>query len=901
MKRYRVPRGPYGTLAVAASWLVAWFPVCADDSLPAVELPKVEVTGSHVPRLEGETALPVQVINREQIERSGVTTTAELMSRVAANVGGFNDQLSIGSQLALSGTPSTPGLSSVNLRALGNGSTLVLVNGRRLQNYAFDGAAVDVNAIPLAAVQRVEILKDGASAIYGSDAMAGVVNFILRRDYQGAEVGINASSPQHPGGSHRQATALFGRGDPASDRFNVFALFDLQRDDEIRSIDRPFARTGYLPSKGLVEINPQTFPANINLGPGRGFLSPALAAGCNPPGSIVAALPPQLPPSCVADFASQTALLPHVDRSSVFARASFQSTQTQQLFIEAGYTRNVYLLRFPATPVAQQALFQQQAPIYPAGGPYYPTDFAAANGISGDLNLRLRLDPLGPRTNQVDSRAERLVIGAEGEARGWDYRTAVLHSVSRQHDHYVSGWVSQQQLLPALATGLINPFGASGPEGDALLASTQVGGDLHHAQGTTTLVDLKASRDVGRLADRATTIAFGVEARSEHWEDLFAPIINSGDLIGVGGVHDSVSASRGAQAAYAELVAPFTHGLEAQIAARFDHYSDFGNSTNPKIALRWQPAPQWLLRGSWGTGFRAPTLRDVHTPTSHGTTVETQDPVRCPVTGSASDCDLGFPAVFGGNSSLQPETSRQLNLGAVWQPASLRLSLDAWRIEKRHTIGLIPESSLFAYPGQFASNFVRGRVDPAFPNLPGPIESVIEIVQNTGNLQTSGLDVGVEYRGPMMPMGRFGIILDGTYVASWRQQLDGVNYMSGVGVSLLYPIPRWRHSLSATWDSGPWSATLSQTFQSSYAEPDQTKCDADGNCLNRNIGTYELWDVFLAYSVWKGARITVGVTNIFDRAPPFVQSAPTFTAGYDASYGEPRGRTYRLSIKAALP
>src|SRR5687767_66771 len=151
-----------------------------DEAEPRLFL-KVEVTGSHIPRSEVESALPVQVLSREDIERSGATTVAELMSKVSANVLGRNDQLSIGDSGA-------PGISTVNLRAIGAGNTLVLLNGRRVANYAFDGAAVDVNSIPIAALERVEVLKDGASAIYGTDAVAGVVNFILRKDFRGVEV-----------------------------------------------------------------------------------------------------------------------------------------------------------------------------------------------------------------------------------------------------------------------------------------------------------------------------------------------------------------------------------------------------------------------------------------------------------------------------------------------------------------------------------------------------------------------------------------------------------------------------------------------------------------------------------------------------------------------------------------
>ena len=212
--------------------------------LEAAETPPrifITVTGSNIPRTDLETALPVQRITREDIERSGATTAAELLNNVSANLIGQNDALSIGGFFA------TPGLSSANLRGLGGGSTLVLVNGRRVANYAFDGGSVDLNSIPLAAIDHVEVLKDGASAIYGSDAMAGVINFILRKDFTGVSVTAYTSDTQHGGGNHQQATVTVGYGNLATDRFNAFVTVDWQKDQALHARSRAFSRTVFLP------------------------------------------------------------------------------------------------------------------------------------------------------------------------------------------------------------------------------------------------------------------------------------------------------------------------------------------------------------------------------------------------------------------------------------------------------------------------------------------------------------------------------------------------------------------------------------------------------------------------------------------------------------------------------
>src|SRR5688500_15157043 len=292
---------------------------------------KVFVTGTHIPRSDVESALPVQVITREEIERSGATTAAEVMRKVSANVLGHNEQLAVSDFAG-------GGLSSVNLRAIGDGSTLVLLNGRRVANYAFNGGAVDVNSIPLAAIDRIEILKDGASAIYGSDAIAGVVNFILRKDFRGVELTAYGSWTQHGGGDQRQAIGTFGYGDLAKDRFNVFVTASYQKDDSLHASERSFARTGYRPDQGVLALPPTTFPANIFTVPPPRLHNPSYASGCAPPSSVPATLAFTPGDACGFDSASFVVIIPEVERSAVYARGSFQLAKDHQLFAEVGYS-----------------------------------------------------------------------------------------------------------------------------------------------------------------------------------------------------------------------------------------------------------------------------------------------------------------------------------------------------------------------------------------------------------------------------------------------------------------------------------------------------------------------------------------------------------------------------------
>ena len=358
-----------------------------------------------------------------------------------------------------------------------------------------------------------------------------------------------------------------------------------------------------------------------------------------------------------------------------------------------------------------------------------------------------------------------------------------------------------------------------------------------------------------------------------------------------------MAGSRTAEALYIEASVPFAKGFEAQLAARYDHYSDFGGTVNPKVALRWQPIRSLLLRTSWGTGFRAPTLPDLFTPATHSAAGEFEDPIRCPITGYETDCAASANVVSGGNPNLKPETSEQFNVGVVWELSpGLSLTVDYWKINKSAVIGTLSDTALFANYDRFApTHIVRGPVDPAYPNLPGPIDTIIEMNENLGNLRTSGIDVDVNWNGPATSIGRFSFALNGTYIINWEQQLDGVNYVSGLAQTvdgIVGPIPRWKHHLALGWNLGPWGATLGQTYQSGYQD---ANIDAFGNPLSvppRRVAPYDVWDLQGRYTGFRNTTLVLGIKNLMDRAPPFTNQPFSMQVGYDPIYADPRGRMF---------
>ena len=259
---------------------------------------RIEITGSSIKRIDGETALPVQILRREEIDKIGVTTAAELLSKISANNNGLSDGASISD-----GTSGQRGFNSANLRGIGTSSTLVLLNGRRLANFASpgDSSGVDLNNIPAAAIQRVEVLKDGASAVYGTDAIGGVVNFITRKDFRGGDISIYYGDSQQGGAGKKAVTLSGGVGDLARDRFNIFGVLDFQNLDGLRSNQRDFIAKNDIPNTLGNLLSSFPYPANLdistsqrnalNTAGGYGFTSNRINFSrptCNGPASVYA-------------------------------------------------------------------------------------------------------------------------------------------------------------------------------------------------------------------------------------------------------------------------------------------------------------------------------------------------------------------------------------------------------------------------------------------------------------------------------------------------------------------------------------------------------------------------------------------------------------------------------------
>jgi iron complex outermembrane receptor protein len=852
--------------------------VSAQDT---VEWERVNViaTGTHL-RIDAQSALPVQVITREEIQRSGAQNAEELLDRVTANFGGQREAQGIGD-----GT--MPGFSGASLRGLGAGQTLVLLNGRRLANYAFTGLGaqgVDLHAIPLAAIERVEILKDGASAIYGSDAIAGVINFITRKDYAGVDVSATYSKPEAGGGERTRLTLAAGRGDAAKDGFNVFGVVDVQKSERLRSVDRPFAASGYHPELGLVNLSVASWPANILMETGP--VNPA-APEC----TVLTVNRPRAPHACGFDAQRTTDLVPPAQQLNLFGRGTLRLSADAEGYAEVSASSTRIEFRISPAPAAKGFTQNETSFVLPASSPYYPTGL----GLSGDLDLAFRTLPLGGRTSEVESTNVRVLVGMKSRVGEWDLDGALALNDSRSTERYLSGYVDAGRLSAAIGTGMVDPFRPMGPEGDALLRASQVIGTAREAKGQTQTADLRATRELLQLPHGPLQFAAGIEARHEYLRDLQGTIVV--DVIGVTPAAPKEGA-RSAQAAFVELLAPLAKGLEVQAAARLDRYSDFGTSISPKLAARFQPSPSWLVRGSVGSGFRAPSLPELHTLTTT-TTMENSfvnggdgwtDPARCPITQAPADCGANVPATVGGNAALHPQRSTQASLGFVFeQPKAWFASVDFWAIRVKDTIGALQfDQVVNDIPAYEGKNVIRGPVDPNHPELPGPIVRIDTLNENLGDQRISGADLTLYLRPRDTSLGRFSARLDGTYVFHARQEV-----VRGSPVDLMgRRVPRWNHVLTFNLDNGPWTGTLAQRYRHGYTDENPLP---DGS--TRRVASYIVWDGQIAYDAGRNTRVWLGVRNLFDKEPPFTNAGFNFQTGYDAGYADPYGRTWTVGLR----
>lgn len=897
-------------------------PAMAQEAAPPMQ--RVEITGSSIKRVAAEGALPVQVITFDAIQKAGITNTQDLLRSIASNGTGADNMTSGNNVFGADADRVSGGASFASLRGLGPNATLVLLNGHRVGNHGASGKAVDLNSIPLGAIQRVEILKDGASAIYGTDAIGGVVNFILRTDYTGIEASVSYNATEAGGGMQRRYSLLGGVGNLAEQGWNVMASVTHDVDDKLSSRQRDFVN-GYQPQRGLSPDTTGTPYANVLSGAGT-----ALGSGFKVPGDNTTYLqasplsfqgkcdsiagmsqyqtdlwrdvtaPANTRYSCTYDYGADYVISFPVERTNAVSRATFQLSPEHKLFAELLGSRTKATAEL--TPVQISASLANGG-AYPANGPYYLdlTQFIPAYDKTKPIAYKWRSTPWGNRTQENVTENLRGLIGLEGMLAGkYDYKIGLSRAQSTTKTDLIDGYGWTSQIYSALGSGKINPWLLPGQsqtdEAMSLVESTKFRGRLQHGKTTMTQLDGSISGEVFQLPAGAVLMAAGLDLRKESYE--FAQDVDAGKLLLAPGNANQDRVSRNVKAVYAEMIIPVIKDLEVQLAVRRDHYSVFGSTTNPKVSFRWQPSPSLMFRGSASEGFLAPSFTQLYSGRLLGElpngAIDQEGCGKHP--GDPAFCAIPRLNYFsGGNPSLKPETSKQGTLGMVVAPfTGFTASLDYWAINV--TDRILNRTPLVVLRNwQYLNDYI----------IRNPQTGVIDHVEagwiNAAGLKTRGLDIGLRYDA------KFGgyktsATLDGTWMQSFKfAEFEGQPFVEQVGQFATRDVYlRWKHNAGLTVSRGDWSVLFNNRFASHYADqvPNRGKGTPPAG-FDPTIKHYSIFGISGTYTGFKNTTITAGIQNLFDTDPPFTAHNvdEVVGAGWDPRVADGRGRSFALNLK----
>ena len=885
------------SLAVAAGAFGMAASAMAQDA--AAPIQRVEITGSSIKRASAETASPIQVIGREDLAKSGKTTVAEYLQTLTAD--------GAGSLPTGFGNGFAAGSTAISLRGLGATSTLVLLNGRRMAPFARadDGqkSFTDLSTVPMEAVERIEVVKDGASSTYGADAIAGVVNIILRKDFTGLVAKLTAGQSKYKDNENFKGSLTWGMGSLDSDGYNVLVNAEAYKSNLLQNSDR--ADRAWI---GHGDIRPWGYPlgtqfATGNIVAGTGSANPAGSIR-NPANNQYVTLPgcssfstssPQDPNGgCLWHQDQFRSMQPQVDGYNLYAKAT-KNIGDLQLYAEAGYSkRDTYFTLVPPS-VTPTVAFPPTA-----GNPTGVLNYGSGAGTTivlapthpqnpygAPARLRYSAWDVGPSTRNVNNEFNRFVVGLKGNRMGWDFDTAYVHSESKL-DLLYTNMLNMQVVKDALGNAASPYFpyyiGAQAGKNPASLYAAMTRTATSHSTTAIDIVDFKASRELMELSGGALAVAVGAEHRREK--------LDNPSLSGTqdGSINASYVAAKGEQkvsAVFVELAAPVIKNLELSAALRYDKYENFSSST-PKLGAKWTPLKTFALRGTYSEGFRAPGPAESGIESQSTGTATVRDPVRCPggvpAAGGATlaDCSIGLAAVKVGAPSLQPETSKGTTFGMVWDPMNnTSLSVDLWKIKRSNEINPLPYNEAAALPTAVRSdnNLVVGGA--VVPNT-GTLLISKAPYRNSSYTDIKGVDFDIKQRFNLGSYGRANVGLTWTHISSWiRAESATVQYQyagthGNCDTSNCAGTPKDKASLVAGWDFGAANVTATANYRSSMKnvlfEGDLCASNfADGSPAPNadcRLASFTTMDLSARYNISKNLQVFGSITNLFDKIAP---------------------------------
>ncbi|ANB24224.1 TonB-dependent receptor [Alteromonas stellipolaris] len=825
----------------------------AEEQAEGVE--RIAVTGSRIKRTDIEGPSPIQSIDATMIKGMGYENLQQLLERMpATGAGTFSTRNN-------SQDSTANGAASVSLRGMGPDATLVLINGRRVAISAFaesiTNSFVDINAIPVSAIERIDILKDGASAIYGSDAVAGVVNVILKKDYDGLEVNVGYGGTTGPSYGETTANMLWGS---QSEKSSATVILDYFNNSQLGADEMGrFGTANQSPYGGMDFRSSRGYPGYFYVD-GVKTIDPDCPAD-----SATAS------GSCLFDYGPYGLTIPESERVGFIGQFDYKISSDVTAFMEVAVQHNTSEAGGAATPLDEDAGLT-----VPGTHPDNP--------FGQDIDIgRYRPVDAGARRWDIETDTLRFVAGLRGQINDYDWEASVQkgRSSSEQSGDQSQGWVRVDWLQEQIDLGNYNPFGGviNSPEViDAITTSL-----VRRGESRMTSFDAHITGEAFALGDEMVMMAAGIEYREEQVSDIPDIQFQQGLIFGTESV--SANAERDQYAAYLELSIPISDQLELQLAGRYDDYSDFGNTTNPKVALRWAPSDEVTLRASWAQGFRAPSLAQVGLGPSQKS-VFFVDRYRCEATGL--DCEsLDYNIEFAGNPDLEAEESESWNVGAIWAPTqALGLSVDIWSITQDNKIDEQQFGLVYDTECNNQDSEICVRLDPQGGASLGVIQKIFNTYQNVSSQEAAGIDLSANYMISLNDYGDVKFNLDWSYLTEFEK--DGLDYTGEYG----YPEHRWL--FGTTWSKGAFDANLNISFVGEFE--DTPDIDFDGvldfeENTSRMVDSQMLVDIQGGYNVTDTIRLVLGVNNVLDEEPPFaIGNGDSDLYGYVGSIHNPRGR-----------
>lgn len=813
-----------------------------------------EVTGSRIKRIDVETPQPVVRMTEADFKSTGFSTLGDAMRAMPAISGS-----SLVSTDA--GTSFTPGISSFNLRGLGANNTLVLINGRRAAPFAsgaFNGfqTVFDLNSIPTAAIESLDVLKDGASAIYGSDAVAGVINITLKKNYTGLTTELSIGNTFGTDSFERSGFLIAGA---QAGKMSLVTTFDYSHRNSIYARDLDYtAQSDGRPYGGADQRS--------TAGPIAGVRG--LADRTRFPGGTATFNTPQTAPTLAAavpgiplyNFQEQAQLFPETDTLGFYTRGVYEFLPSLRGYLEASFRRSqVHIDAAPSAYVATQEIGTSptNTGMLPRTNPYNP--------FGQDIvDMHWRLNELGNRIKDSTADTPRFVAGLEGDLpiSDWHFDTALLYTkntVDLIERNYTSDPLVQNAFNGVQINGrtyYLNPFG---PNPQELLEYLRVT-NPNHDEFELRSGDISVSGPVFQLPAGPVSLALGAEHRREKFENV-GTLLNRDSLIVGGGVGSDTYGARKATSYYAELNIPLLKQLEVQLAGRHEDYSDFGTTTKPKVAAVFRPIPEVLIRGSYGESFLAPNLAFLYTTVNVGFSSNTlPDPLR------PADPAQQIRQFGGGNRNLKPEETETKYGGIVLQPFArktgslfreLSFGVDYFDFQQENLIARLTAAQILANTAAFGNLIVR---NPAAPGeTVGTISHVVTTWQNLTVGEYKGYDLNLRWVLPRNELGEFRLDVSATYLSSFEGTAATGALIDNDGN---YNNPLTRGSGTLAWKKGDWAASLFVTYIGSYSTLNS------GRVGLPDVGRQVVYNPQVAYKGFWHSTVTIGVRNVFDKAPP---------------------------------